>query len=66
MRLKPSDLNAFMPPMRQAQIIAEVNDALETADRLDSQIKIWSIKDISDIYTKVMQDELEFLKEGKV
>ena len=55
-----------MSPMRKSQIIAEVNSALETLDRLDDQIRIWNMKDISDIYTKVMQDELEFLKSGRV
>ena len=55
-----------MSPMRKSQIIDEVNSALETLDRLDDQIRIWNMKDISDIYTKVMQDELEFLKSGRV
>ncbi len=66
MRLIPNDLKYNLPPMKKAQILAEVNNALEIVDRLNTQIKIWSIKDISDIYTKVMQDELKFLKEGRV
>jgi len=66
MRIKPSDLNTTLPPMRKAQLIAEVNTALEALDRLNDQIRIWDMKDISDIYTKVMQDELKFLKSGRV
>ena len=66
MRLKDSDLNVFMPKIQRDRILKEVNDALEKADRLDDQIRIWSTKDISDLHTKIMQDELQFLKEGKV
>ena len=66
MRLKPSDLNTTMPPMRKAQLIAEVNTALEALDRLDDQIRIWDMKDVSDIHIKVMQDELEFIKRGRI
>ncbi len=64
--LKPKDLNIIMPPMEKARMIAKVNEALEVEERLDKQIDHWSRKDISDIYTKVMQDELQFIKKGRV
>lgn len=66
MRVKRSDLNIFMPPMRQTQMLVEINNALEKADRLDDQIKLWNMKPISNLYTKIVQDELHFLKEGKL
>jgi len=66
MRIKDADLNAFMPKMQRDKLIREINKALETMDRIDNQIKIWSLKSISDIHTKIMQDELHYLKEGRV
>lgn len=65
MRIKPSDLNVVMPPMEKARLIAKVNEALEVEERLDQQTAHWLRKDISDIYTKVMQDELRFIKKGR-
>ena len=66
MRIKPSDLNTTMPPMRQAQLIAEVNTALAALDRLDDPISLWDLKHVSDIHIKVMQDELQFIKKGRI
>jgi len=66
MRIKPSDLNVVMPPMEKARLIAKVNEALEVEERLNQQTDHWSRKDISDIHTKVMQDELRFIKKGRV
>ena len=66
MKLKRSDLNIIMPPMEKARIIAKVNTALEVDERVDQQIDHWSQKDISDIHTKIMQDELQFIKKGRV
>lgn len=66
MRIKDADLNVFMPKARRAKLIKEVNEALETMDRVNSQIKIWDMRNISEVYTQQMRDELQFLKEGKV
>jgi len=66
MRIKDADLNVFMPKAQRVKLIKEVNEALETMDRVNDQIKIWDIRNISEIYTQQMRDELQFLKEGKV
>ena len=66
MRIKDADLNVFMPKAQRARLIKEVNEALETMDRVNDQIKIWDMKNISEIYTQQMRDELKFLKEGRV
>ncbi len=66
MRIKDADLNVFMPKAQRVRLIKEINKALETMDRVNDQIKIWNIRDISEIYTQQMRDELQFLKEGKL
>jgi len=66
MRIKDADLNAFMPKAKRIRLIKEINEALETMDRVNDQIRIWSLRNISEIYTQQMRDELQFLKEGKV
>ena len=66
MRIKDADLNVFMPKAQRVRLIKEINKALETMDRVDDQIKIWSMRNISEIYTQQMRDELQFLKEGKL
>lgn len=65
MRLADKDLNAFTPVMRRKKILEEVNNALESMDRINDQIKIWDIKP-NNIYTTVMKDELKYLKKGKI
>ncbi len=66
MRLKPSDLNVVMPPMRKAQILAEVNNALEIADRLDDRILFWlRPKTTNLMMIGLVTDEFEFIKRGK-
>jgi len=66
MRIKDADLNVFMPKAQRVKLIKEVNEALETMDRVNDQIRIWDVRNISEIYTQQMRDELQFLKEGKV
>jgi len=66
MRIKDADLNVFMPKAQRVKLIKEVNEALETMDRVNDQIRIWDMRNISEIYTQQMRDELQFLKEGKV
>lgn len=66
MRIKDADLNAFMPKAQRVRLIKEINKALETMDRVNDQIRIWSLRNISEIYTQQMRDELQFLKEGRV
>jgi len=66
MRIKDADLNVFMPKARRVKLIKEINKALETMDRVNGQIRIWDMRNISEIYTQQMRDELQFLKEGKV
>ena len=66
MRIKPSDLNVVMPPMRKSQIIAEANNALEISDRLDDRILFWlRPKTTNLMMINLVQDEFEFIKRGK-
>jgi len=66
MRIKPSDLNVVMPPMRKAQIIAEANHALEIADRLDDRILFWlRPKTTNLMMINLVQNEFEFIKKGE-
>lgn len=65
MRIKPSDLNVVMPPMRKSQIIAEANNALEIADRLDDRILFWlRPKTTNLMMISLVQEEFEFIKKG--
>lgn len=65
MRLADKDLNVFYPTSKRIKILKECNHALEIKDRLDAQIKIWSLKE-KNINNKIMQDELLFLWEGRI
>ncbi len=65
-KMKGSDLNTFMPPMRQAQLLVEVNSALETMVRIDQQIEHWKRMPDTNMYKIQMLDELQFLKKGRV
>ena len=66
MRIKPSDLNVVMPPMRKSQIIAEANNALEIADRLNDRILFWlRPKTTNLMMINLVQEEFEFIKKGK-
>jgi len=65
MRLKDADLNVFTPKLRRNKILKEVNNALEVVDRLNDQIKIWRVNP-KNIHTQLMQQELMYLKEGKI
>jgi len=65
MRLADRDLNAFYPPSKRTKILKECNNALERSDRLDGQIKIWSLKP-QTMQQKLTLDELVFIWEGKI
>jgi len=66
MRIKPSDLNVIIPPMRKAQLIAEVNSALEISDRLDDRILFWLRPKTNNLMIiNLIRDEFEFIKKGK-
>ena len=66
MRVKPTDLNLVLPPMRKATIIAEANMALEALERIEDQIRHWMSMPIQNEQTKLMIDELLFLRNGKI
>ena len=65
MRLREADLNSFLTLTKRNKILKEVNHALEVVERLNSQIKIWDIKQEA-IFTRVVKDELKYLNEGKI
>lgn len=65
MQLADRDLNAFMTLAKRNKILKEVNKALDTVKRIDNQIKIWDLKPKS-VMTTIMQDELKYLKEGRI
>jgi len=67
MRIKPSELNMTMPPMRKAQLIAEVNTALEVLERVDEQLIHWSKTSNPNLMlVNLMVDELLYIKKGKL
>ncbi len=67
MRIKPSDLKMTMPPMEKARLLAEANNALEIADRLDDRILFWlRPKTTNLMIINLINDEFQFLKEGRV
>ena len=66
MRLADKDLNIFYPISKRTKIVLECNHALEVVDRLENQIKIWSLKPLTDVNVQIMKDELNYLKEGKI
>jgi len=66
MRIKPSDLKMTMPPMEKAKMLAEANNALEIADRLDDRILFWLRPKTTNLMViNIIQDEFEFIKKGK-
>jgi len=65
MRLADRDLNAFYPPSKRTKILKECNETLEMRDRLNGQIKIWSLKPHT-MQQKLTLDELVFIREGKI
>jgi len=65
MRIKPSDLKMTMPPMEKAKLLAEANNALEIADRLNDRMLFWlNPKTTNPMIINVIQDEFEFIKKG--
>ena len=66
MRVMPTDLNMVLPPMKKKTILAKANLALEAYERIEDQIRHWMSMPIQNAQTKLMIDELLFLRNGKV
>ena len=66
MRVMPTDLNIILSPMKKKTILAEANLALEAYERIEDQLRHWTSMPIHNAQTKLMIDELLFLRNGKI
>jgi len=68
MRLTNRDMNPSYLPAHRRKILKEANDAIDIEYRLDQRIKHWIgiTADNSLINTKILLDELYYLKKGRI
>jgi len=68
MRLANRDLNPLHTPAHRRKILKDANDAIDIEYRLDQRIKHWIgiTVDNSLISTKILLDELYYLKKGRI